>query len=98
MDDKQLISALILIIASLLKDQGKPFNMRELRERIKKHNRDECVELINQWVKSEMGRDALKRHLVDKKTFEAVAEEIDRSPKQAERIINKYGEELYAHV
>ena len=98
MSDKELISALILIIASLLKEQGKPFNMKVLRERVREHSNAECVALINTWVKSETGREALKRHLVDKQTFEAIAEEIDRSPKQAERIIKKYGEELYSHV
>ena len=98
MNDKELISVLILIIASLLKEQGRPFSMKALRNRIRSRQNDECVDLINAWVKSETGREALKRHLVDKKSYEAVAEEIDRSPKTAERIINKYGEELYSHV
>lgn len=98
MSDKELISALIIIIASLLKDGGKPFDMRELKKRVRMRDNVECADLINRWVRSEMGREALKRHLLDGMVIERVAEEIDRSPRQTARILNKAKDEIEKHI
>ena len=86
MDDKQLISALIVIIASLLSD--------------KKKDRDnyEWIDLIDRWVRSEQGRHALKRLMIDNVTVERISEEIDRSPRHTSRIISKAKTELFKHV
>lgn len=88
MDDKELIAGLIVIIASLLDDKD-PLTRRDIPE---------CIDLINRWVKSEKGRQVLKRHMLDGLTIEQIAEEVDRSPRQTARILKRSKEELMKHV
>ena len=86
MTDKELISCLIVVIASLLAD--------------KKETRDnyEWIDLIDRWVRSERGRHVLKRFMVDHITVEKISEEIDRSPRHTSRIISKAKEELFSQM
>ncbi|MBR0090244.1 MAG: hypothetical protein IJP92_00880 [Lachnospiraceae bacterium] len=85
MNDKVMISALIMVIASLLKSK-------------REYDNHEIVELIEKWVRSEMGRAALKRHMIDDVSIESISEEIDRSPRQTARIIKKARQELQSHM
>ncbi len=84
MSDKELISALIVIIASLLAPKDR--------------DNYEWVDLIDRWVRSEQGRHALKRLMIDNVTVERISEEIDRSPRHTSRIISKAKTELFKHV
>ena len=84
MSDKELISALIVIIASLLAPKDR--------------DNYEWVDLIDRWVRSEQGRHALKRLMIDNITVEKISEEIDRSPRHTSRIISKAKTELFKHV
>ena len=84
MSDKELISALIVIIASLLAPKDR--------------DNYEWVDLIDRWVRSEQGRHALKRLMIDNVTVERISEEIDRSPRHTARIISKAKTELFKHV
>lgn len=93
MSDKDMIAALILVIASLIDEPTGTFF-----ERLQKHSNAECAGLIDQWVKSERGRTVLKRHLLDDITIEQIAEEVDRSPRQTARILKRAREELNTHM
>lgn len=82
MSDKELIAALVMVIASLLAE--KPGT----------RSNQEYADLIDMWIHSERGRTALKRNLIDGMTVEQIAEEIDRSPRQTARILKRGKEEL----
>lgn len=81
MSDKELIAALIMVIASLL------------TEKPGARSNQEYADLIDLWIHSERGRAVLKRSLIDGMTVEQIAEEIDRSPRQTARIL-KRGKEV----
>ena len=48
------------------------------------------LEAINECVHDERHREALKRKLIDGWTYERVAEQIDRTPRQTYSIVKRY--------
>lgn len=84
MDDRELIAALILLIAHMLGDTD--------------INNAEYAKLIDLWVRSERGRMVLKRSMIDDIPVEQIAVEIDRSPRQTSRILQRARSELQKHI
>jgi hypothetical protein len=54
--------------------------------------------LIDEWVLSERNRKILKRKLLDKVTFERLAEEMDLSVRQTEYILHDGKETIKEHI
>ena len=98
LSDKELITGLVLIVASMLEEKGDPLSTDTLRERLKRYDNYARIELIDRWVHSETGRTVLKRLLIDHVSGEAISEEIDRSPRQTARIIKQAKTELSGHI
>lgn len=56
------------------------------------------ITAINEHIHSERDRAILKRRLVDGITFERLAEEFDRTPRQMQRIIDKLESLLFKYI
>lgn len=54
--------------------------------------------IIDEHIHSERDRDILKRRLVDGITFEQLAEEFDRTPRQMQRIIDKLERQVIKYL
>ena len=54
--------------------------------------------IIDEHIHSERDRDILKRRLVDGITFERLAEEFDRTPRQMQRIIDKLEQQVIKYL
>lgn len=87
MSDKELINALIVVIAMLLKEPCN--NIKALRNRMRKYDNIESIDLINKWVRSERGRSVMSRLLIDGASIETISEEINLSQKQASRVASQ---------
>ena len=57
-------------------------------------SRTEIENLINEWILSERDRKIMKRRLIDGICIEALAEEVDMSPRQVHRIVKKLSAKL----
>lgn len=55
---------------------------------------DDLAFLIDKWVKGEVKRHVLKRHFIDGKTFEQLAEETDVSVQTIKNIVYSQGDYL----
>ena len=53
-------------------------------------NNEEIQRRIDAWIHKERDRQILKRKLIDGITFEALAEEVDMSPRGVQNIVYKY--------
>lgn len=53
---------------------------------------------IDQWIFNEIHREMLKRNLLDGKTYEQIAEQLDMSSRQVARLIPKLQEQLFKHI
>ena len=70
-----------------------------LKEMEKYHlSNSHWLELINEWVHSERDRYILKRKLIDKHTFEDIAEEVGMSDRQIKTIVTKNFAEIITHI
>ena len=58
-------------------------------------SRSEWERLIDEWIFNERDRTILKRKLLDGVSIERIAEEVDMSPRQAQRIIHRQSEKLF---
>ena len=67
------------------------------RDIIDNKPREEWEFLIHQWVKNEMARQMLIRHLLDGITYERVAEELDVSRATVYNKIKKYSKKVFDH-
>ena len=56
------------------------------------------IAAINEHIHSERDRAILKRRLVDGITFERLAEEFDRTPRQMQRIIDKLERQVFRYL
>lgn len=63
-----------------------------------KLSRDQWILLIDEWVLSERDRYILKRKLIDKHTFEEIAEELEMSDRQIKNIVTKHFAEIISHI
>jgi len=54
--------------------------------------------LIDEWVLSERNRKILKRKLIDKITYENLAEEVDMSVRQIQYIVDSGLEKISRHI
>ncbi len=54
--------------------------------------------LIDEWILSERNRKILKRKLVDKITYENLAEEVDMSVRQIQYIVDSGLEKISRHI
>ena len=54
--------------------------------------------LIDEWVLSERNRRILKRKLIDKITYENLAEEVDMSVRQIQYIVDSGLEKISRHI
>lgn len=58
----------------------------------------ERVQLINEWIHSERDRQILKMSLIDKISYEKIAEHFEMSDKQIGRIVRKGVSEIIIHI
>lgn len=58
----------------------------------------EVEKLIDDWIFSERDRNILKMKLLDKRTFEQVAEAFDLSDRQVKRIVYKGEQIIFRHI
>lgn len=58
----------------------------------------EVEKLIDDWIFSERDRNILKMKLLDKRTFEQVAEAFDLSDRQVKRIVYKDEQIIFRHI
>ena len=58
----------------------------------------EVEHLIDEWVFSERDRYILKMKLLDKRTYEEVAEAFDLSDRQVKRIVYKGEQIIFRHI
>lgn len=56
------------------------------------------IHIIDEHIHSERDRDILKRRLVDGITFERLAEEFGRTPRQMQRIIDKLERQVIKYL
>lgn len=54
--------------------------------------------LIDEWILSERNRKILKRKLIDKITYENLAEEVDMSVRQIQYIVDSGLEKISRHI
>lgn len=54
--------------------------------------------LIDEWILSERNRKILKRKLIDKITYENLAEEVDMSVRQIQYIVDSGLEKINRHI
>jgi DNA-directed RNA polymerase specialized sigma24 family protein len=62
------------------------------------YSRTEIEAGINEWILNEKHRSILLRRLIDGRTYDALAEEFDMSPRQIKRIVYKCEETLFRHI
>ena len=62
------------------------------------YSRTEIETGINEWILNEKHRAILSRRLIDGRTYDALAEEFDMSPRQIKRIVYKCEETLFRHI
>lgn len=58
----------------------------------------ERVQLIDEWIHSERDRQILKMSLIDKISYEKIAEHFEMSDRQIRRIIKKGVSEIIIHM
>lgn len=59
---------------------------------------EELARLIDSWIKNERDRYILKRRLIDGKTYEAIAEEVDLTVDRVKQIVYKQQNVLFDHI
>lgn len=60
--------------------------------------RSEWERLIDEWIFNELHRHIIKRCLLDGKTYEQIAEEVDMSARHMARIIPELKKQLFKHL
>ena len=60
--------------------------------------RSEWERLIDEWIFNELHRHIIKRCLLDGKTYEQIAEEVDMSSRHMARIIPELKKQLFKHL
>ena len=68
------------------------------QEEFNKRGRSEWLELIKEWIHSEVDREMVERAYLDGITFERVAEEFDLSVNHCEKRIKTAIKQLFEHV
>ena len=63
------------------------YSMKEMKELIQKHPKDELVKIIDQYIHHERNRAILKRKLLDGISYEELAEEFDLTPRHCKTIV-----------
>ena len=66
-------------------------------EKLSKHPREEWEKLIYQWVLDKKAREVLKMFLLDKETYEDIAEALDVSRDTVAKKIKEYVPKLFKH-
>ena len=61
-------------------------------------SRTEWVELIDLWIFNETDRAILKRHLLDGRTYEQLAEEFNYSDRHIKTRVYKAEKQLFKHI
>lgn len=61
-------------------------------------SRTQYENLIDEWIFNELHRHILKRCLLDGKTYEQIAEEVDMSTRHMARIIPQLKTQLFKHL
>jgi len=61
-------------------------------------NRQEWLDLIFQWVHSELDRKMLERYLLDGLSIEQVAEDVNLSTVQAQKRLKNAKTQLFSHI
>jgi hypothetical protein len=65
------------------------YSMKETRELIREHPKDELLEIIDQYIHHQRNREILKRKLLDGICYEELAEEFDLTPRQCKNIVKE---------
>jgi DNA-directed RNA polymerase specialized sigma subunit len=60
--------------------------------------RSEWERLVDEWIFNELHRHIIKRCLLDGKTYEQIAEEVDMSARHMARIIPELKKQLFKHL
>lgn len=68
------------------------------REEFNKRGRKEWLELIEEWVHSELDRKMIARVYLDKITIGKVAEEFGISDNQCQKRVSDAKEQLFSHI
>lgn len=77
----------------------RPRQSREKKEmNLPDYTNSTITHIIDEHIHSERDRDILKRRLVDGITFERLAEEFDRTPRQMQRIIDKLERQVIKYL
>lgn len=74
------------------------YSMKEIRELIQNHSKDELLQTIDQYIHHQRNRDILKRRLLDGICFEPLAEEFDLTPRQCKNIVKECQEIVFKHL
>ena len=62
------------------------------------YTNSQITAIIDEHIHSERDRAILKRRLVDGITYERLAEEFDRTPRQMQRIIDKLENQVFRYL
>ena len=65
------------------------YSMKEMRELIQTHSKDELLEIIDQYIHHERNRKILKRKLLDGISYEDLAEEFNLTPRHCKTIVKE---------
>ena len=55
-------------------------------------------EVIEEWIHNDRDRTILSLRLIEGRTFEQIAEQVDMSDRQVRRIVYKLQEQLFKHL
>lgn len=66
-------------------------------EKLSNHSREEWEKLIYQWVLDKKAREVLEMFLLDKETYEDIAEALDISRDTVAKKIKEYVPKLFKH-
>lgn len=72
-------------------------SMKEMRELIQSHSRDELLRTIDQYIHHERNREIVKRKLLDGVSFEDLAEEFDLSVRHCKTIVKDCQRIVFEH-
>lgn len=62
------------------------------------YSKTELTEAIEEWILNDKHRFIMRKRLIDGHTFEAIAEEVDMSPRQIKRIVYKCEDTIFRHL
>ena len=62
------------------------------------YSNSQIREVIEEWIHNDRDRTILSLRLIEGRTFEQIAEQVDMSDRQVRRIVYKRQEQLFKHL